>query len=178
MIKINKTVNKTVRKLRNNNPVHELTLEDRRRGGSRRTMRRVISDQMRMRKYCTKTCPIFNRCWARELVFYDKKYLAPNGKYYCALKSFSERLQTMTIDALVKEEEGLIMTMKALLARLFSLINFASKEDLIMLIHQVGYVMDKVYGQKHKTKVQSELSPREEFVRIVEESMKYEELKR
>jgi len=171
------TVSPTVKKLlKNGNPRHELTLEDRRKGGRTRTLRRRITDDLKLRKYCTKTCPIFNRCWARELVFYDKKYLAPNGRYYCALKSFSERLQTMTIDALVKEEDGLIMTMKALLARLFSLINFASKEDLIMLIHQVGYVMDKVYGQKHKAKIQSELSLREEFVRIVEESMKCEEL--
>ena len=158
--------------LKNGNPKHILTREDSSKGGSTRTLRRSMSDQLKLRKYCNETCPIFEQCWARELVYLKPEY-KEGTKYLCALvKGFSRRLQDATINLFMKGEDGLKALMKGVLMRIITKSNIASPDEMRGLLKDMGYVMDKLYGSKQRTEHTGSVNIVQEFMEAVREADK------
>ena len=156
--------------LKNGNPKHILTREDSSKGGSTRTLRRSMSDQLKLRKYCNETCPIYNQCWARELVYLKAEY-QEGTKYLCALvKGFSRRLQDATINLFMKGEDGMKELMKGFLMRIITKSRLDNPAEMRLLIKDTGYIMDKLYGSKNRTEHTGSVNIVQEFMEAVRES--------
>ena len=157
-------------KLKSGAPAHKLTQEDRSKGGKTRTLRRSMSDQLKVRKYCNETCPIFERCWARELVYLKAEY-QEGTKYLCALvKGFSRRLQDATINLFMKGEDGMKELMKGFLMRIITKSRLDNPAEMRLLIKDTGYIMDKLYGSKNRTEHTGSVNIVQEFMEAVRES--------
>lgn len=168
--------------LKNGNPRHVLSKADRVKGGKSKTFRRRVSDGMRTRKYCTKSCPIYHDCWAKELITFDKRFTDKStGKYLCALKHFSNNVQKNTINLLLKGEEGIKSLLKGLVIRLLVHSKLDNVKDLGRLLHDVGYVYTLLYSHKKRIVKQANTNKGEslsDFVnRIKENELKEQRVK-
>lgn len=78
---------------------HELTREDRAKGGSQNTPTKRMANSIRMRKYCRQDCPLFP-CPLQPL--------SEKNKGRCALKKASLKLQQRTVNLFLKGRTGAI----------------------------------------------------------------------
>lgn len=165
------TDNPTAERLKNfGDKRHELTNEDRSKGGQTRTLRRRMVDQLKVRKYCNETCPIYEECWARELVYVKSEY-QEGSKYLCALiKGFSRRLQNATIDLFMKGEDGLKSIMKGVIMRILTKVRIDDIKEMRGLLRDLGYLMDKLYGSKQRTEHSGSVNLVQEFMEAVREA--------
>lgn len=173
----NSSDNKTTQRitLTSGAPQHEFTPDDGVKGGSANTPLQRIARSLNLRKYCTPTCEIYERCFARELS------LSPSNKtdhgYLCTLKTMPERVQNSTFNILTRGEAGIHDIMRDLISRLMTITKITDSKDLRETIKAIKVASEMLYGTKNRTELTGKVDLTDQFIKAVEDSIKDESIR-
>jgi len=137
--------------LKNNNPQHQFTEEERKRGRETLTEAGRISLSFNLRKYCTKDCPLYP-CFMMPLAMGHPKRL-------CALKQKNPKERKKILNILLGGREDVIQVYKEILAQVMT------KEKPLKVLHAIDRFVRTEFGEKKITEMTGELNIIDQFIK-------------
>ena len=161
---------------------HKFTRADSIKGGRAKSAVKTLHAQMNTRVYCDSKCPLYLKCWVKDILkksdikidpkeVWKKFYNESNGRWKCALKGQSSRMQSATYNLFLNGEEGIIDMMRQVGIKLFANTKLLDNTDLRLLLRDLKLMLDSFYGQKHRTELSGKVDLTQEFMDAVRESV-------
>lgn len=129
---------------------HNLTNEDRSKGGKTVSLYKSLKNAMERRERCSTACMFFEKCPVSAV-----SYGSPDKK--CLMKEFPETVRRQFVDLFLTGEEGIIRAIKTALHNYMNDVDaygkLSDKRDMVKLMLEF---YDKVYNNPRKSPTKKE----------------------
>lgn len=161
-------------KLQHGNRGHDLTREDRSKGGSVSSERKRIASTFRNRKYCNAKCELYP-CLYEPMTRKKENIVKKKKQTFrkCVLKNLPEELQWRVYRILIPTEDNLNIVLTELLVELGkqSYTTGDEKSTSNMIDHAIK-VKDAIHGKKIKQEITADVTSKgysaEDFFRTAQ----------
>jgi hypothetical protein len=176
--------------LRSGAPAHQITQEDRIKGGRAKSPAKTLAATLNPKRFCHDKCALWDKCWAKVIIsstpttaeglaVKNKLWDADRKKWKCALKAYGEQMTASTVNIYLKGEAGLQDTIRGILVEV--MLKTRNEKDYRATIASANTLMracEVFYGSKNKTEISMKKDVTQEFIDMVKDLNKNSEEKK